>query len=570
MRSLGCLLTVHLLFCLHAVAADAWSASYEANEPPDKAVPRFHVHLSEGAEARARDGVLALTSATGSRSAAYLAVGQNMPSQHVKERRWGDATAWDGSRPAVVEARMRVVRLLGGCELGAMIQASDGRRYWILSLAPQGVCTPRGRVAHKLDATQFHTYRIALDGAKARLMVDGKELPPTLLSQGTCVRNALLFGDFSSGVSGVSEWDFIRWRSERAKLWKEPVMPTLWAHGKVELCGPKIGHPFSTGGSAVVLGDGRVVLFYAGPTSPHGQKPGTTRCYVRASADGGATWGPEREIIHHPECQACGPSALRARDGTLWVFYMGFYVHAWQDGEPLMDKTRSDLWAACSKDDGQTWTDGQMLFRGYTGATNGAIETSKGRLVVPFSYVVPNPGRLVSACVVSADGGKTWTLSSGIDLGGHGDHAGAIEPAVVELEDGRIWMLIRTTKGSFWQSFSTDNGLTWGTPTPTSIQSPSAPCHITRLGSGRLALVWNNTMATTKGRDTLSMALSDDDGKTWTVPLECVRSGQLSYPHILEAAPGQLLVGCNHVMGGWRRVTPVVFRIAEQTLLEHK
>ena len=37
-----------------------------------------------------------------------------------------------------------------------------------------------------------------------------------------------------------------------------------------------------------------------------------------------------------------------------------------------------------------------------------------------------------------------------------GDHAGAIEPVVVERKDGTIWMLIRTTRGQFWQSTSSD------------------------------------------------------------------------------------------------------------------
>jgi len=349
---------------------------------------------------------------------------------------------------------------------------------------------------------------------------------------------------------------------------KDIGMAEIWTQKGVSLCSPKVAHPFCTGGASVLLSDGRILTTYSGPITPHGQKPGATRIYACVSADGGKTWGPEREIIHHPECQACGGSILRTRDGTLWIFYLGFYRSAWPGGQPDMKATRSDLWCTRSTDDGKTWTGRQMIYKGYTGATNGALETTAGHIVVPFSYVVPSPGRLVSACVVSADGGKHWKLSTNIDLGGHGDHAGAIEPTVVQLKDGRIWMLIRTTKGRLLESFSTDNGMTWGKATPTPIGSPSAPAYITRLKSGRLALVWNNTMATTRGRDTLSMALSEDDGKSWTKPVECVRSVQLSYPFILEHEPGRLLVGCNHVMPGWKRVAPVLFRVSEQLLLD--
>ena len=342
----------------------------------------------------------------------------------------------------------------------------------------------------------------------------------------------------------------------------------IWTHPSVALCGPEIEYQVATTGGSALLSDGRVLMGYSGPDNPHILGPGETRIYGRASADGGKTWGPEREMMHHPECKAIGATLLRARDGTLWTFYMGFYQSVWKEGEPDMEATRSDLWCAHSSDDGETWVERQMIFKGYTGATNGAVETASGHFVVPFSYVVPGPGRLVSACVVSADGGISWKLGEHIDLGGHGDHAGALEPTVVQLRDGRVWMIIRTTMGRFWQAFSEDNGLTWSEATPTDIESPSAPGYVTRLRSGRLVFVWNNTMATTGERDTLSIALSENDGASWTTPVACARSVQLSYPFILEVSPGQLLVSCQQVMEGWKKVTPVLFRIREHSLLE--
>lgn len=346
-------------------------------------------------------------------------------------------------------------------------------------------------------------------------------------------------------------------------------MSEIWTNDNVTLCSPTVEHPCCTGGASVLLSDARAMMLYSGPVNPHNQEPGTVRMYASVSPDHGETWGQEREIIHHPECQAGGGSILRARDGTLWIIYMGFYASVWREGEPDMDATRSDLWRCYSKDDGRTWVGRQMIWKGYTGATNGLIETTSGHILMPFSYVIPHPGRLVSACLVSGDGGETWQLGSHIDLGGHGDHAGALEPAVIQLTDGRVWMLIRTTKGCFWQAFSNDNGMTWSEAAPTPIASPSAPCHITRLQSGRIALAWNNTMRTTKARDTLSLALSDDDGKSWTKPMECARAEQVSYPFILEVRPGLLMVGCNHVQAGWKRVSPVMFRVSEQALLSH-
>jgi hypothetical protein len=187
--------------------------------------------------------------------------------------------------------------------------------------------------------------------------------------------------------------------------------------------------------------------------------------------------------------------------------------------------------------------------------------------------------------VLSRDNGATWQLGAEIDLGQHGDHAGAVEPTVVELHDGRIWMLIRTNLGKFWEAFSSDGGLTWSTPAPTRIGSPSAPGYLLRLASGRIALIWNNTMARATElegaqqgrvdgrqlnmslRDTLSLALSEDEGQSWTQPVEVARSVQLSYPGILEIAAGKLLCRCQLVLPGWDDLKPIYFLVEEQILL---
>jgi len=355
----------------------------------------------------------------------------------------------------------------------------------------------------------------------------------------------------------------------------EPMLE-VWHHPQAEICSPESKHLVAGGGVTIRLKDGRIMLIYSGPVSPHDQPPGICRTYARTSADECKTWSAEREIIHHPECQACGATVLRDSEGALWVIYMGFHGSVWnkETDEPDMEKTRSDLWAARSLDEGETWGDNRMIFRGYTGAINDAKVSSSGHIIVPFSYVVPQPGRLVSACVVSGDNGKSWQLGEATDIGQQGDHAGALEPVVVELRDGRIWMLIRTDLGHFLQAFSEDNGLTWSEPTATEIVSPSAPCHIIRLASGRLAITWNNfgETSTEARRSALSMALSEDDGQTWSEPIVCVRAleekyPQVSYPYICEASPGEMLVGFNHVTSGWNRVQGKLFRIREETLL---
>jgi lysophospholipase L1-like esterase len=294
--------------------------------------------------------------------------------------------------------------------------------------------------------------------------------------------------------------------------------------------------------------DGAVMTVYSTPTGSY-SKPGTTWIAARVTKDGGKTWSPESVIARHPDCQPAHPSVLTTRDGVIHVFYLGFKTWKWQGVNPTTE-TQSDMWTTRSSDNGATWSEPQVIYKGYTGASNGAIETRDGHLIVPYSHYVKDPGRLVSRASISADGGKTWSLSNDIDIGGAGDHEGALEPCVIELKDGRAWMLIRTTRKVFWESFSTDGGKTWSEAKATAIDATSAPGHLTRLSDGRIALVWNRT---DKSRTELHLSLSGDEGKTWTPSMNVAQGtpGGATYPFVIEIEPGELWIGYHNVPKGW-------------------
>ncbi len=305
--------------------------------------------------------------------------------------------------------------------------------------------------------------------------------------------------------------------------------------------------PAVLGPALVKLSDGSVMSVFSTPTS-YGGKPG--ECYIagRTTRDGGKTWEPVRELTRLPQGRASHPTVHRTRDGVIHLFFLGYIKFQWdRDHINPTPECRSDLWTSRSQDDGKTWTEPQMIFQGYTGSTNGAAETSDGRIVVPFSHYVSGPGRLVAKTVGSIDGGATWEPSNALDIGGAGDHDGALEPCVIELKNGRLWMLIRTTRGSFWESHSADGGRTWSEARPGPIDSTSAPAHVARLADGRLAMAWNRAEG---GRTRLHLALSDDDGKTWTTSFIAVR-GSTTYPFVLEAQPGELWVGYMDAHAGW-------------------
>ena len=97
--------------------------------------------------------------------------------------------------------------------------------------------------------------------------------------------------------------------------------------------------------------------------------------------------------------------------------------------------------------------------------------TSRGRIVLVADYFLgqEGPDGQVLASVITDDFGENWKVSpllgpaDPLPLGPEGFG----EPAVVEMSNGRLWMVFRTNYGELWQAISQDRGETWGTPTPT-------------------------------------------------------------------------------------------------------
>ena len=110
-------------------------------------------------------------------------------------------------------------------------------------------------------------------------------------------------------------------------------------------------------------------------------------------------------------------------------------------------------------------------------------------------------------------------------------------------------MLVRTIIGECWRSYSEDGGLTWDQPEPSGIDC-GGTVYLTRLKSGRLALVWNravpsNTakMGWPNGFESMWIALSPDDGKSWFQPVEFARGIKDRVVHslVLSVSDNELL-----------------------------
>lgn len=175
------------------------------------------------------------------------------------------------------------------------------------------------------------------------------------------------------------------------------------------------------------------------------------------------------------------------------------------------------------------------------------------RVVVPCQREKKSdagPPRNGIATLYSDDDGSTWKASNfvtappfvpnEIDPGPRWQ-AGAVESTIVELKDGRLWRLARTSQDVLYQSFSTDGGQSWGPMTPSRFYSTLTMPSLGRLSDGRILLIWNSTTplpglgrsamakflagaavndgrgeAAFTNRDAIHAVISNDDGKSWT------------------------------------------------------
>ncbi|MCA9174044.1 MAG: exo-alpha-sialidase [Planctomycetales bacterium] len=176
----------------------------------------------------------------------------------------------------------------------------------------------------------------------------------------------------------------------------------------------------------------------------------------------------------------------------------------------------------------------RKIWQGYNGSQMEYQRLSDGRLLVPHGSFLPHgrpvppTGRHRTIVHYSDDGGATWQtsaseLSSPCYAGFNGSNEGACEPAIEQLADGRIWMLMRTQAGFLYESFSTDRGATWSPARASRFSTSTGPPNIMRHRNGWLVVTWNNCELPPRhegegvygGRDALHIAVSADEGRTW-------------------------------------------------------
>jgi len=299
--------------------------------------------------------------------------------------------------------------------------------------------------------------------------------------------------------------------------------PALMVGGEIETLSviePNKGNPRNSEGDIIELKDGRLCLIYtrfSGGTGDHA----AADLAMQTSDDGGKSWSDDKIVVRRPGgLNVMSVSLLRLASGEIALFYLR--KTSKEDCRPLM---------CASTDEAETWSQPTVCIAdkvGYYVLNNDrAVQLRAGRLVLPVAWHQgPGQGRDTAGvimCYLSDDNGKTWRRSKD-SFKGYAPNRQRIvvqEPGVVELKDGRLMMFMRTNAGSQYICYSQDAGETWTKARPSNLASPLSPASVKRIPwTGELLCVWNDHSGIHEypaGRRTpLCMAISQDEGKTWS------------------------------------------------------
>ena len=227
------------------------------------------------------------------------------------------------------------------------------------------------------------------------------------------------------------------------------------------------------------------------------------------------------------------PVLFLAPDGAVHLFFkVGDSIPIWE------------TWTIVSVDGGRSWSAPRELVPGNRGGRgpvkNKPIVLSDGSWLAPASIEAGPDGDHAWDVFVdrSTDGGRTWQRGEFIPL----DHAkfeggGVIQPTLWESAPGRVHMLTRSTAYAICRSDSNDFGRTWCPVYKTALPNNSSGIDLTRLADGTLVLAF--TPVPHKIRTPLSLAISRDNGATWTDRLDIeTQPGQYAYPAVIPSGRG--------------------------------
>ncbi len=263
-------------------------------------------------------------------------------------------------------------------------------------------------------------------------------------------------------------------------------------------------------------------------------------------------WSAPERVHFEAESVVWNPVLCRPLSGDLLLFYR------------VGESPRSAVaFLRRSSDGGRHWSEPELLPAGIMGPVkNKPVVLKDGTLVCPSSIQAGSPDAAYRSTAlwfdISSDEGKTWKKSGPLFPSNH--PFGLIEPAIFNDGEGNLRLVCRDRalrdgkEGFIWTAFSEDRGMTWSGLERTDLPNPDSALDVADLGQGRLVMFYNHCK---KERFPLSVAISNDGGKTWERKCDLEeKTGE--FPAAIRTSDGQIHVTYAYeVASGQRRIKHV-------------
>lgn len=342
----------------------------------------------------------------------------------------------------------------------------------------------------------------------------------------------------------------------------------LYAQGKGQMTSEFLfpAEPVHNHSSSIVeLKDGRLmVTWYRGSGERTADDVTVEASFLAKNA---INWTPRITIADTPGFPDTNPVLWVDPQQRLWLFWGLVIANEWHTS--LLKYERADKGELPFN-----WGDSIILkpvnIAEKTKAVFGKIDSERARGIIAkaedkyFSrmgwftrthpitlpggrYLVPlySDGYSFGLMALSDDEGKTWFASEPI-VG-----FGGIQPAVVVRKSGELVAYLRDNgppPKRVQIAYSKDNGMSWTNAEDTEIPNSGTSVDVIALKDGRWLMVNNDTE---KGRNSLAVSLSDDEGRTWkwTRHLEREPTGEFHYPSVMQTRDGWVHVSYSHFSG---------------------
>ena len=268
------------------------------------------------------------------------------------------------------------------------------------------------------------------------------------------------------------------------------------------------------------------------------------------------TWTPPKLAAKVEESAHWNPVLFTDAEGIVYLFFkVGPEISHWRT-----------YWMQ-SLDNGGTWTEACALVPGDAGG-RGPVK-NKPIILSDDSWLAPastEQDGWEAFADKSTNKGKTWQRSENFYIDRKKLRGkGAIQPTFWESAPGNVHALLRTASGNVWQTDSTDYGATWSPVYEIGLPNNNSGLDVLQLEDGRLLLVLNPVGVNWGPRTPLSLALSCDNGLSWTLiahleddPIETKH--EYSYPSIIRTKSG---IAISYT---WRRERVRCWMINDKTL----